>query len=215
MSQTATASPLIAALLLALTIAVGAPVVAQAQALIPASLNETESAELSRIASHLNTLTTMQARFTQIDQSGAVAEGDFYLSRPGRMRIAYDPPVPWLYVANGIFLVFYDAELEQRSEIPIGDTLADFVVREDISFDGDITVTGFREIDGTFEVDVVQTEDPGAGRLTLVFQSFPLQLVKWELVDAEGNFTQVWLTEARFGMALDRNLWTAPRPNWE
>ena len=168
-----------------------------------------DRADLARIAAYLNGITSIQARFTQIADNGAVAQGDFYLWRPGRMRIEYDPPVPYLYIADGFMLTFWDAELEQRSDVLLGTTLADFITREQIQLTGDITVSSLRRTAESVEIDLFQTDDPAAGTLTLVLRANPMQLSSWTVVDAQGVATQVLLNEARYGVPLDADLFVA------
>jgi len=192
----------LAALVLAL-----APVLAAAQ---PLRLSPEDQTAIARVEDYLNGITTMQARFVQVTGMGAMAEGDFYLSRPGRMRIEYDRE-PYLYVADGFWLTYYDKELGQRSDVMLGSTIADFITRENIRLSGDVTVTGVRQDEHSIEIDLVQTEDPGQGTLTLVFSRNPLQLRRWVVLDAQGQRTEVALSEIRTGMSLDRRLFVVPR----
>ena len=169
---------------------------------------------IRRVEAYLEELTTVQARFVQQSEMGGFAQGTFYLSRPGRMRIEYDPPIPFLYVADGFWLTFWDEELKQRTDVPLGSTLADFLIRDDVALSGDITVRGVRQIPAydEVEVDLVQTDDPGAGMLTLVFDADPMAFKRWTVLDAQGLFTEVTLNEPTYGMELDDDLFRAPRP---
>ena len=192
---------LVAALLLALLSfpsALGTATPAAAQAVDPGLL--------VRVSAFLNGITTMQARFTQVNENGSLAQGDFFLWRPGRMRIDYDPPIPYLYVADGFTLTFWDSELEQRSDIMLGSTLADFITRENISLSGDVTVRSAVNTGDRIEIELVQTGDPAAGRLTLRLTPNPMQLVSWVVVDAEGTATEVILDDARYGVSLSDDL---------
>lgn len=169
---------------------------------------------IRRVEAYLEELTTVQARFVQHSQAGGFAQGTFYLSRPGRMRIEYDPPIPFLYVADGFWLTFWDEELKQRTDVPLGSTLADFLIREDVSLTGEVTVRDVRRSAefGEIELDLLQTDDPGAGMLTLVFADEPMAFKRWTVLDAQGLFTEVTLNEPTYGIALDRSLFRAPRP---
>lgn len=169
---------------------------------------------IRRVEAYLEELTTVQARFVQQSEMGGFAQGTFYLSRPGRMRIEYDPPIPFLYVADGFWLTFWDEELKQRTDVPLGSTLADFLIRDDVALSGDITVRGVRQISAydEVEVDLIQTDDPGAGMLTLVFDADPMAFKRWTVLDAQGLFTEVTLNEPAYGMELDDDLFRAPRP---
>lgn len=175
-------------------------------------LSAEDQADIRRVEEYLAGITTMQARFTQFAENAGVTQGDFYLSRPGRMRIEYDPPVPYLYVADGFWLTYWDAELEQRSDVLLGSSLADFITRPDVRLSGDVTVTDVRHADGLIQIELVQTSDPGAGLLTLMFSEEPLTLQRWTVVDAQGLTTEVWLDEPSFGMRLASDLFVAPRP---
>lgn len=173
-----------------------------------------DSETLRRVEAYLQSLTTVQARFVQHSEAGGFAQGTFYLSRPGRMRIEYDPPIPFLYVADGFWLTFWDDELKQRTDVPLGSTLADFLIREDVSLAGDITVRDLRRSSrfGEVEVDLIQTDDPGAGMLTLVFNAEPMAFKRWTVLDAQGLFTEVTLNDPAYGVALEDSLFIAPRP---
>ena len=174
-------------------------------------LTPENQAGLERIQAYLDSLTTVQARFTQTSDTGGFAQGKFYLSRPGRMRIEYDPPIPYLYVADGYWLTFWDEELGQRSDVALGASLADFITREDIRLTGDVTVVGFAQDESGMTVDLVQTDDPGAGQLTLAFDPDPMTLRSWTVLDGQGVSTLVSLTDVREGVSLDRRLFLAPR----
>ncbi len=197
---------MIAALCAMAALPVARPAAAQS------TLSPDDASAIRRIETYLNGLSTVQARFTQISEVGGVAQGTFYLSRPGRMRIEYDPPIPYLYIADGIWLTFWDSELGQRSDILQGSTLADFVTREDVRLSGDVTVAGLRDAGGSIEVDLVQTDDPGAGTLTLMFDTEPMAFRRWSVLDAQGLTTEIQLHDPVFGVALDRDLFIAPRP---
>ena len=172
-----------------------------------------ERVAIARVENYLDSIDSLQAEFVQIGPDGSLATGDFYLRRPGRLRLEYDPPLPYLYVANGTWLTFWDAELEQRSDAPLGSTLADFLVRDDVSLSGDVTVTGMRVADDLIEVELVQSDDQHAGRLTMVFTDRPLRLDRWFIQDGRGQVTQVQLTCQQTGIPLSNDLFRAPRPS--
>lgn len=175
-------------------------------AAVSADLSRSDQLELERVERYLNGLTTLKSRFTQVTSTGATASGTFYLSRPGRMRLEYDPPLPYLYVADGFWLTFFDTELGQRNDVPLGRTLADFITREELTFSGDVTVQGVAADDGHVAVDVALTEDPGQGTLSLIFSKRPLSLSQWQVIDGQGTVTQVMLDDPEFGVDLARNL---------
>ena len=172
-----------------------------------ADITGEERAEIQRIERYLNGMTTMQARFLQASSNGQYAEGSLYISRPGKLRIEYDPPVPVLIVTDGTFLIYYDKQLEQVSHIPLGSTPASILTRPDIRLTGgDLILTGFESKGGALRVTVVQASDPYSGQVTLVFDRDPLALRKWTVVDAQGIETDVSLIAARVDIPLDPDL---------
>lgn len=178
-----------------------------------ASISSEERAELQRIERYLNQIRTMRARFLQVSSNGQAAEGDLYLSRPGHLRVEYDPPVPVLIVADGRFLIYYDSELEQVSYIPLGSTPASILTRADIDLQGsELILTDFTRNDGIVRVTLVQADDPYSGSVTLVFQRDPMTLRRWTVVDAQGVETDVSLVAARFGEPIDPDLFEFKDP---
>lgn len=186
---------------------------AQAATAPARKLDPADLADVARVEAYLNGIRTLQSRFLQISGNGGTAEGSFYLSRPGRLRLDYDPPVPILLVTSGSFLVHYDKELKAVTYLPIDSTPAGLLVRERIELAGDVTVTGVDRGPGALRVSVVQTKDADVGKLTLTFSERPFALSNWEVVDAQGLQTRVTLVEPRVGVAIDPALFRFSDPN--
>ena len=168
---------------------------------------QTPAEIVQKAESYLNSLKTLKANFTQMAQWNQTnVTGDFYLSRPGKLRFDYDPPVEDFIVADGNFIFYYDGEQEQQSNAPIGATLADFLLRDPISLSGKISVSNVEETLSDYFITLVQTEDPHAGSLTLVFKKEPFTLNRWIVVDGQGLQTQVALKNIETGMPLDRDM---------
>ncbi len=201
------------AVLLVTILAFGAPVpVVADEAPAPARLSAADAADIVRIEAYLNTIGTLEARFLQVSSDGGFAEGDFYLSRPGRLRIAYDPPVPVLIIANGRHLIYFDEELNQVSYLPLDSTPAGILVDDHISFSGRLQVTRFERGEQVLRATLVQKEDPLAGSITLVFSERPMVLKKWAIKDAQGTTTTVSLFSARTGVPLNPDLFEFTPP---
>ncbi len=178
-----------------------------------ASLGEAERSDIARIEDYLNRLGTVQARFLQISSNGGFAEGDIHISRPGKMRIEYDPPSPILIVANGRHLIYFDKELEQVSYMGLDSTPAGILLKEQVSFlGGGFTVTFFERSPGVLRLTLVKTDDPLEGSLSLVFNDRPMSLKKWIVTDAQGVVTTVSLMDVRFGAPLNPELFRFKNP---
>ncbi len=150
-------------------------------------------AEAERIEKYLNGLESAQARFVQTTHDGTQLVGTFYLQRPGKLRFEYDPPIDDFVVADGFFIYFYDSQLGEQTNAPIGQTLADFLLRSNIKLSGDISVEDISRGGDMLQAELVQTADPEAGSLMLAFSEEPMTLKKWRIVDAQGLITEVEL----------------------
>lgn len=181
---------------------------------VPATLSEADRADLARIETYLNALTTMESRFIQFSEQG-VAEGRIFMDRPDHLRIEYSPPTPVLMVASDIILMFHDTELKQTSFLPVSETPAGFLLDDKIEIGGDLTLTEFERGASAFRVTVVETDRPDSGSVSLVFEDKPLRLAKWQVVDAQGTQVEVALMEPRFGVTFDnpRDLFSTVDPN--
>ena len=180
----------------------------------PAALSAQDQADLQRIERYLNDIRTLSARFEQFAQGGGTASGRAWIARPGRMRFEYDPPVPILLVANGTFVNYWDAELEQLTSVPVRSTPAWFLLRDEIRLSGDITVTRFERSPGVLRVTLVETSEPGAGSLTLVFSERPFDLRQWTVVDQQGKATTIVLSETRINGPVDQSLFQFVDPRF-
>lgn len=172
-----------------------------------------KAAETQNIATYLDGLETLKSRFVQTAPDGSQLVGTFYLSRPGKLRFEYDAPIEDFVVADGHFIYFYDSELQQQTNAPIGQTMADFLLRGDISFDGDVAVQNLKRGGGYLQIELAQAADPDAGRLMLALQENPLRLKKWRIVDPQGLITEVELFYAQENVQLEDALFYYIDPN--
>lgn len=177
-------------------------------------LDEAAKADVTRIERYLNELTTLDSRFVQFSAQG-IAEGRIILSRPGDMRIEYEPPVPLLMVASGFLLMYHDRELIQTSYLPVSETPAAFLLDEKIELSGDVAITGFERGPASLRLTIIETEAADAGSITLTFEDAPLRLVKWQVTDAQGNDVDVALLEPKFGIEVDEDLFSLIDPALE
>jgi len=171
-----------------------------------------DQAKIQQIEDYLNNLTTARARFVQTTHNGTQLVGTFYLDRPGKLRFEYDDPVEDFVVADGFFIYFYDAEAGEQSNAPIGQTLADFILRDKLDFGSDITVKSYKEQGGLIQVELIQTADPEAGELILGFDREPFALKKWRVVDAQDLITEIELFYLKTNMKHESGLFVYKDP---
>lgn len=187
------------------------PAAAQAK---PAPLSDADKVLLAEIEAYVNAITTVKARFTQVSPQGRITRGTLYISRPGRLRVDFDPPVKMLIVATPVWLIVYDGELKEPSYLPLKATPAGILVQKKVSFtDADLRVTAVRDEGPWINVTVVQRKQPNEGSMTLTFRRQPLQLNGWTVRDARGLATQVAFEKVETGMPLAKSLFQFVNPN--
>ncbi len=174
-------------------------------------LSSEDQADLKRVATYLDGIHTMRARFQQVAAGGGLSQGKIYLRRPGLMRVEYEPPVPVLLVADGLWVNYYDSELDQLTQIPISQTPIWFLLQETIDFSPKITVTNIERSPGAVRISVYQSDNPDAGSASLTFADDPLQLKQWTITDSQGTSIKIALQDAVFGGALANDLFATPR----
>jgi outer membrane lipoprotein-sorting protein len=173
---------------------------------VAAPLTARDKADVGRVEAYLNALTTLKSRFVQRASTGNLASGTVYISRPGRMRFEYDPPAPILLVADGIFLVYVDKELEQISNVPISSTPLSILVEEDVKLVRSHDIAAVERGPGTLAVTLTMKDDLDAGAVRLLFADQPLALKQWYIRDAQGVEVRVSLLDIERGLELDSTL---------
>ena len=73
--------------------------------------------DLKRIKEYLERIKTLKGNFLQIDTKGIAKSGKVFIERPGRLRFEYDPPEPILLIADGLYLIYIDKDLEQVTHV--------------------------------------------------------------------------------------------------
>lgn len=177
-----------------------------------AALTDRDRADLERIEQYLNGVTTVAARFMQVSPDGGIATGSFYLSRPGRMRVEYDPPVNIMMVSTGRAFFFYDGSVDQTTQLPLSDTPAYFLVGTEVRFGDNVRVHRLTRADDHFKVRLSRADRPQEGEVELVLSREPLQLVRWNIYDPDGRETKVALLDAVFGADLEERLFLYSSP---
>lgn len=163
---------------------------------------EGEAASIIKVEKYLQSLGTLKSRFIQTAYNGEQLAGNFYLSRPGKLRFEYDAPIEDFIVADGFFIYFYDAETGGQTNALIGQTMADFILRDNITFGKDVNVESVINNDDFIQVTLTQMSEPEAGSISLYFDRDPFELKEWYINDAQGYITKIEL----LGMQRDIDL---------
>lgn len=170
-----------------------------APAAAQAALSAADRADIARAEAWLNTLRNLKARFLQIAQNGASAEGTAWISRPGRMRFEYDPPEPLLLVAAHGQFFYFDKAMKQATTLPLSSTPLGLLLRDNLRLSGEVTVSRVERNGGLVGVTLFRTGQAAEGRLTLVFDGQTMELKQWVVLDAQAQQTRVSLYQPEYG----------------
>ena len=196
--------PMIALVMLA---ALGAPAQAQGSGAPQAQLSAQDRAEIAKVEQYFNAIKSFQARFTQVSSvGGKQISGNFYVRRPGKLRFEYDPPAKVVIVSDGAQVTYYDAARDEISQVPLGWSAANFLVKDNLKLSGDLTVTQVERVEGLLQLTIIQTKAPQEGRLLLVLSDQPMQLKRWSVIDAKGREIMITLSEMKTGVTLKNDL---------
>lgn len=181
-----------------------------------AALDDDDRAAIARAEAYLNGVTTLQARFVQLDASGEAATGRLQVKRPGRMRFDYDPPTPILLVSRGTELVYYDRDLKTATRLDWEDTPAWFLLADRVSLapGGPYRVVDVHRAPGVLVFTAVDADAPEDGRIVVSFadRAGTLKLAGWVAVDALGQPTRVTLFNLAANQPVDDKAFVFDEP---
>ncbi|MBI3419047.1 MAG: outer membrane lipoprotein carrier protein LolA [Proteobacteria bacterium] len=179
-----------------------------------AALSAEDRETISRIETYFNTIHTLRAEFMQTLSDGNTSTGTLSIRRPGKMRLEYTPPNHDLLVADGLFVHAWDSQAKTSSSVPLGRSMADIILRDPLKLSGDVDVKEIRYFPEMIEVDIVQSDDPASGILTLEFQDKPLQLKNWRVKDGQGTQTRVALYNEQVNQDIPSSTFVYRDPNF-
>ena len=150
------------------------------------ALNTPPAVVLQKVNAALNARPYFSAYFTQLSGNHQ-SEGQVYISKPGKLRFDYDPPVPTEIIADGTSVAVRDTKMATQDIYSIGQTPLKFLTRETVDLARDFKITAVR-----VEPDrvLVSMEDKatfaGTSKVTLFFEQPRLLLKQWIVVDPQG-----------------------------
>jgi outer membrane lipoprotein-sorting protein len=163
--------------------------------------------DLDRVSAYLNDMKTLTGGFTQIDSRGQLAEGLFFLRRPGQARFEYTKPKTLgAIIADGTWLLVQDTKLKTAQRYPLSSTPLSILLRKKVDLAGETRIVAVTREPGMLAVTARDDKGLAQGELTLVFTDPGLELRNWTIKDAQGGLTTVALRDVRRGVALDPKL---------
>lgn len=164
-------------------------------------------ASLDEISDYLETLKSVSAEFVQQNPDGSQSTGTMFLKRPGKLRFEYvGENSPLVMIGGGQVAVFDPLSNEPPFRFPVSQTPFAPVIGRSVDIGNTRFETHLME-SGTFTI--LNVQDPRYaeyGYVSLVFDTAPLQLRQWVVVDGAGQQTAIALTQIKTGVSIKNSI---------
>ncbi len=155
-------------------------------------LTNDQRAIVERVNSYLSSVQTLTGNFIQVGPDGNRTQGDFFISKPGRVRFEYDDPSPIELIADGSSVVVRDRRLATQDVYPLSQTPLRFLLAEHVDLMKDTHLVSVFA-DDVFVTVVVEEKNGivGTSRLMIMFSAKDMQLKQWTVTDPQGYDTTI------------------------
>ena len=156
------------------------------------ALNPEQRAIIERVNSYLSGVQALTGNFIQIGPDGGRTQGDFFISKPGKVRFEYDDPSPIELIADGSSVVVRDRRLATQDVYPLSQTPLRFLLADRVDLTKDTHLVAVYA-DDVFVTVVVEEKNGivGTSRLMIMFSAKDMQLKQWTVTDPQGYDTTV------------------------
>ena len=169
-----------------------------------------EIAYLNKISAYLNAIHTLKSNFVQLGPQGDIVQGEFDLSKPGKLRFAYNPPSPILIVATGGDIYVKNSRLNTVDRTSLSNTPLGLILNDDVDLAHNPAVRDVEEQPGALVVHAHANTTRAQSNITLVFSYPDIQLRQWMVKDNQGAVTTVALSGIQTGVKLPDSLFAVP-----
>lgn len=166
-----------------------------------------EKIRLNEISSYFNAMTTAEAQFSQITDTGETSTGRLFIRRPGRIRFEYDPPEATLVVVGGGQVAVFDPKSrDEPLRFPLRHSPLNLVLEQEVDLAQRDMVVAHFEVESQTAVTLQDPENPDYGFIQLIFNDNPVQLHQWVVQDNSGGQTHIILDSLTEGGKLSNML---------
>ena len=156
------------------------------------------------LSRYLNTITTMQGTFTQQAPDGQqIAEGEFFMKRPGRLRFEYYDPYPTVMIADGTWAGVINRQTKTLNQVPLSRTPLYLLLDDNIDLASSGAIQSIERAPGVVNAKAIDPGNPGQGSITMVFSTTPVSLLKWVITDERGRSSVISLRNVTRGQYID------------
>ena len=162
-----------------------------------------DAAVIDALSRYLNTITTMQGGFTQQSPDGRIAEGEFFMRRPGRLRFEYFDPYPTVVIADGTWAGVINRQAKTLNQVPLSRTPLYLLLDANIDLRNSGSIQSIERTPGIVRAKAIDPDNPNEGAITMVFATSPVELLKWVITDGQGRSSVISLRNVERGKYID------------
>ena len=163
-----------------------------------------------RIEEALSSIRTQRGRFIQIDTaSGLGLQGNFFLSRPGRLRFEYDERPEYL-IADGVHVARVNTNTGNITKVRLGATPLRILLNEDVDLTDGVTITRMEQTPDSLFVTLYETNKRDQGLLTVFLDVNTYELRGWKIEENDGATTTVILQDIESGVQINADTYDIP-----
>ena len=155
------------------------------------------------VKEYLKKLNTLEASFIQISSDGDIKRGKIFLNLPGKLRIDYIEPDDLLITSNGFWLTIQNKKLQQTNNLPLERTPLNLFLNKKFNFEDNSNIKF--KIENNV-ITLTFFEDQKESKFELEFNSNPLRLRKWIIIDEFENKTSVMLQNIKMDVKLSNKI---------
>ena len=155
------------------------------------------------VKEYLKNLNTLEASFIQISSDGDIKRGKIFFNLPGKLRIDYSEPDDLLITSNGFWLTVQNKKLNQTNNIPLERTPLNLFLNKKFNFEDNSNIKF--KIENNV-ITLTFFEDQKESKFELEFNSNPLRLRKWVIIDEFENKTSVMLQNIKMDVKLSNKI---------
>ncbi len=155
-------------------------------------LEPQQRAIIDRVNAYLSSTQMLSGKFIQVAPDGRRSQGDFFMSKPGKVRFEYDDPSPMEIVADGESVVVRDRNLATQDVYPLSQTPLRFLLSDRVDLMKDTHLVAVYA-DDVFITAVVEERNGivGTSKMMIMFSATDMSLKQWIITDPQGFETTV------------------------
>ncbi len=138
---------------------------------------------LNQLENYLNQLDNISSQFIQSSSNGSEETGKILISKPGKLRIEYKKSKEFLIVADGMWLHYFDTELNEIQSVIIEKSPAWILLKKNIDLKNDFNINKLEKKGGKITLTLVDKNIENIKKVELIFSSHPIKLKKWVVTD--------------------------------